>query len=56
MSFHFTVLASAILQLITSIITLLSEYGDAELIGNKEKWFMFNEDEEKVIEEYKSTR
>ncbi|KAK3156765.1 hypothetical protein QOZ80_2AG0111570 [Eleusine coracana subsp. coracana] len=34
----------------------LQEYGDAELIGNKDKWFMFTEDEEKVIEEYVATR
>jgi hypothetical protein len=48
MSFHFTVLAVAILLLSTSNVTLLSEYGDAEVIGNKEKWFMFTEDEDKV--------
>jgi hypothetical protein len=56
MSFHFTVLAVALLLLITSNVTLLSEYGDVEAIGNNEKWFMFTEDEEKVIEEYIATR
>ncbi|TVU32256.1 hypothetical protein EJB05_23980, partial [Eragrostis curvula] len=35
---------------------LLQEYGDAELTGNKEKWFMFTEEEEKVIEEHIATR
>lgn len=33
----------------------MSEYGDG-LIGNKDKWFMFTEDEEKVIEEHIATR
>jgi hypothetical protein len=30
----------------------MSEYGDHELMANKDKWFMFTEDEEKVIEEH----
>ncbi|XP_062218948.1 uncharacterized protein LOC133918871 [Phragmites australis] len=34
---------------------LLQEYGDG-LMGNKDKWFMFTEDEEKVIEEHIATR
>jgi hypothetical protein len=55
MSFHFTVLAVAILLLITSNVTLLSDYGDADVIGNKEKWFMFTEIK-RVIEEYIATR
>jgi nicotinamide riboside transporter PnuC len=33
-----------ILLLITSNVTLLSEYGDVDVIGNKETWFMFDED------------
>lgn len=32
------------------------EYGDDELMANKDKWFMFTEDEEKVIEEHVATR
>jgi hypothetical protein len=56
MSFHFTVLAVAILLLSTSNVTLLSEYGDAEVIGNKEKWFMFTEDEDKVTAESEKRR
>ncbi|RLN08451.1 uncharacterized protein C2845_PM11G16960 [Panicum miliaceum] len=35
---------------------LLQEYGDDELLANKDKWFMFTEDEEKVIEEHIATR
>jgi len=35
---------------------LLQEYGDDELLANKDKWFMFTEDEEKLIEEYIATR
>jgi len=35
---------------------LLQEYGDGELLANKDKWFMFTEDEEKVIEEHIATR
>ncbi|KAG0532889.1 hypothetical protein BDA96_04G144400 [Sorghum bicolor] len=34
---------------------LLQEYGDDELMANKDKWFMFTEDEEKVIEEHVAT-
>jgi len=34
----------------------MSEYGDDELLANKDKWFMFTEDEEKLIEEYIATR
>jgi hypothetical protein len=35
---------------------LLQEYGDDELLANKDKWFMFTEDEEKVIEEHIARR
>ncbi|KAG2657957.1 uncharacterized protein LOC120698880 isoform X4 [Panicum virgatum] len=35
---------------------LLQEYGDGELLANKDKWFMFTEDEEKVLEEHIATR
>ncbi|RCV06225.1 hypothetical protein SEVIR_1G145200v4 [Setaria viridis] len=35
-----------------STTILLQEYGDHELMANKDKWFMFTEDEEKVIEEH----
>jgi hypothetical protein len=34
----------------------VSEYGDGELLANKDKWFMFTEDEEKVLEEHIATR
>lgn len=42
-------------------ITLLTcnimlEYADDEFMANKDKWFVFTEDEEKVIEEYIATR
>ncbi|CAM0145594.1 unnamed protein product [Urochloa decumbens] len=35
---------------------LLQEYGDEELMANKDNWFMFTEDEEKVIEEHIAKR
>ncbi|CAN6231505.1 unnamed protein product [Urochloa humidicola] len=35
---------------------LLQEYDDEELMAKKDKWFMFTEDEEKVIEEHIATR
>ncbi|WVZ76187.1 hypothetical protein U9M48_024179 [Paspalum notatum var. saurae] len=35
---------------------LLQEYGDDELMANKDKWFIFTEDEEKAIEEHVATR
>ncbi|CAN6278436.1 unnamed protein product [Urochloa humidicola] len=35
---------------------LLQEYGDEELMANKDNWFMFTEDEEKVIKEHIATR
>lgn len=54
--FQVIVLTFAILPLITCNITLLSEYCDAELSGSNDKWFMFTEDEEKVIREYIATR
>ncbi|WVZ76190.1 hypothetical protein U9M48_024181, partial [Paspalum notatum var. saurae] len=34
---------------------LLQEYGDDELMANKDKWFIFTEDEEKAIEEHVAT-
>nr|CAB3482290.1 unnamed protein product [Digitaria exilis] len=35
---------------------LVQEYADDEFMANKDKWFVFTEDEEKVIEEYIATR
>jgi hypothetical protein len=34
----------------------ISEYGGDELMANKDKWFMFTEDEEKIIEKHLATR
>ncbi|KAL5230726.1 hypothetical protein ABZP36_029502 [Zizania latifolia] len=37
-------------------IMMLQEVDTDDLMGNKDKWFMLNEDEEKIVEDYVSTR
>jgi hypothetical protein len=35
---------------------MLQEVDADDLMGNKDKWFMLNEDEKKIVENYLSTR